>query len=205
MRNWRELKEGTLDISPELREHFLKFSERTIPPLNKNSLKIDVTLSKKIGEFQAIIDKCAGSENNNNKYDNNKTVEPKTLKSDIKKQKETLENKRITLEELSYKIKQRMEYGNEINLSDQMILDNTEKNENKTPSNNNDLNQIEIVKEEKIVPRFSAESDVVQAKDYPQRIRIPKKAWKKGATYKVDDCYYDDDGKFLYRVIGFTN
>ncbi|KAL4702737.1 hypothetical protein ACJJTC_001482 [Scirpophaga incertulas] len=38
--------------------------------------------------------------------------------------------------------------------------------------------------------------------DYPERIRIPKKLYKKDATYKVNDCYYDHDGKFLYRVLG---
>lgn len=35
-------------------------------------------------------------------------------------------------------------------------------------------------------------------------IRIPKHVWKKGGTYKLNDCYYDDDGEFLYRVPGMT-
>lgn len=33
-------------------------------------------------------------------------------------------------------------------------------------------------------------------------IRIPKEVQKEGATYKYKDCYYDDDGEFLYRVPG---
>lgn len=36
------------------------------------------------------------------------------------------------------------------------------------------------------------------------KIHIPRKLWKKYATYKVEDCYYDDDGEFLYRVPGMT-
>lgn len=39
-------------------------------------------------------------------------------------------------------------------------------------------------------------------KDPPGRIQVPAKKWKKGCTFKIDDCYYDDDGTFLYRVPG---
>lgn len=36
------------------------------------------------------------------------------------------------------------------------------------------------------------------------QIRIPKALYRRGATYKLRDCYYDDDGEFLYRVPGMT-
>lgn len=35
-------------------------------------------------------------------------------------------------------------------------------------------------------------------------IDIPVKLFRKGATYRLADCYYDDDGEFLYRVPGMT-
>ncbi|CAH2049266.1 unnamed protein product, partial [Iphiclides podalirius] len=35
LRNWKDLKENTLNIPEDLRKHLLKFSERKIPPLNK--------------------------------------------------------------------------------------------------------------------------------------------------------------------------
>lgn len=38
--------------------------------------------------------------------------------------------------------------------------------------------------------------------DYPLAIKIPKTAWKKGYMYRVKDCFYDDNGIFLYRVPG---
>jgi hypothetical protein len=38
--------------------------------------------------------------------------------------------------------------------------------------------------------------------DPPERIQIPANKWQKGCTFKVGDCYYDDDGTFLYRVPG---
>ncbi|EDW59429.1 neugrin [Drosophila virilis] len=36
------------------------------------------------------------------------------------------------------------------------------------------------------------------------RIVIPRKLYRQGATYRVEDAYYDDDGEFLYRVPGMT-
>ncbi|XP_035896645.1 uncharacterized protein LOC118505224 [Anopheles stephensi] len=44
-----------------------------------------------------------------------------------------------------------------------------------------------------------------QREDIKEFIKIPKKLYKKGATYQVDDCFYDDDGEFLYRVPGMSN
>lgn len=39
-----------------------------------------------------------------------------------------------------------------------------------------------------------------EAGDYPEKIEIPKDDFKPGALYKVGNCYYDDNGDFLYRV-----
>jgi hypothetical protein len=39
-------------------------------------------------------------------------------------------------------------------------------------------------------------------KDPPERIRVPANKWQKGCTFKIGDCYYDDDGGFLYKVPG---
>ena len=40
--------------------------------------------------------------------------------------------------------------------------------------------------------------------DIKEFIKIPKKLYKEGATYQLDDCFYDDDGEFLYRVPGMS-
>lgn len=37
---------------------------------------------------------------------------------------------------------------------------------------------------------------------YPEFINIPKDKYKKGKIYQLRDCYYDNDGEFLYRVPG---
>ncbi|XP_076670494.1 uncharacterized protein LOC143369908 [Andrena cerasifolii] len=38
--------------------------------------------------------------------------------------------------------------------------------------------------------------------NYAKSIRIPKNVYKEGMSYRIKDCYYDDDGEFLFRVPG---
>ncbi|KAL6420484.1 hypothetical protein ACFW04_014467 [Cataglyphis niger] len=38
--------------------------------------------------------------------------------------------------------------------------------------------------------------------DYAKPIKISKNLYKRGMTYRISDCYYDDDGEFLYRIPG---
>ncbi|XP_024888472.1 uncharacterized protein LOC112465233 [Temnothorax curvispinosus] len=38
--------------------------------------------------------------------------------------------------------------------------------------------------------------------NYAKPIKIAKHLYKPGMTYRIRDCYYDDDGEFLYRVPG---
>lgn len=40
---------------------------------------------------------------------------------------------------------------------------------------------------------------------YVNPIKIAKNVYKPGMTYRIGDCYYDDDGEFLYRVPGMQN
>lgn len=41
--------------------------------------------------------------------------------------------------------------------------------------------------------------------DDPPFIKIPKNSYKEGMTYRLRNCYYDDDGEFLYKVPGLHN
>lgn len=211
MRNWRELKEGSIDIPKDLRKHFLKFSDRSIPPLNKKSIKIELSEEKNIGEFESIIRRCAASENvkqsSNNEHqlalpDSNTNTQ---TKKPMNSKKEN--SKRVTLEELTTKIKNHLEKGTEVDISDKIMID--------TIKTGVAMNPEEITKEMELFNENIEQGSLVEVKeknvepndimDYPERIRIPKKAYKKGATYKVNDCFYDHDGKFLYRVLGMSN
>ncbi|KAM3965540.1 uncharacterized protein ACR2FA_000387 [Aphomia sociella] len=208
MRNWRELKEGSLNIPNDLRQHFLKFSERAIPPLNKKSIKIDIT-QKKIGEFESIVQRCAAKEKNKSSQTNNTDpMEDDTTRTkDNNEFKQKKDFKRITLDELTTKIKERLEGGRDVNEPDQIIL-------NTISSNVPEVNTEELHREIELSNENNEQKNISEYKEkdknamsietYPERIRIPKKAYKKGATYKINDCYYDHDGKFLYRVLGMS-
>lgn len=41
--------------------------------------------------------------------------------------------------------------------------------------------------------------------DYLKPIKITKNLYKPGMTYRISDCYYDDDGEFLYRIPGIRS
>jgi len=55
-----------------------------------------------------------------------------------------------------------------------------------------------------IINRKEVSTFIDTINDYPLAIKIPRKVWKKGYTYRVKDCFYDDEGDFLYRVPGLT-
>lgn len=212
MRNWRELKEGTLNITENLRKQFLKFSERTIPPLNKESIKIELKGEPNIGEFESIVRRCAANEHNKSSSMNDTLAlaGPSTeadTESQKKKKGGKIDLKLMTLEQLSTKIKKRLEKGTNVDIKDKIIVD--------TISAGSDVKKSdEIRKEIELFHENVEGNNLVQYKEkeeepkdvmgYPERIRIPKKAYKKGATYKVNDCYYDHDGRFLYRVLGMS-
>lgn len=211
MRNWKELKEGSIDIPQDLRNHFLKFANRVIPPLNENSIKIELKQEENIGEFESIVRRCAAKESSKQSTSEETTLAlPDTADDgEAKKIKSGKPDpKRVTLDELATKIRKRLETGTNVDIGDKFIVDAMK-------ADVNDKKPEQISREIELFKERSDKNTLVEFKDkdvaptdimtYPERIRIPKKAYKKGATYKVNDCYYDHDGKFLYRVLGMSN
>lgn len=203
MRNWRELKEGSLEIPQELREHFLKFSDRTIPPLRQKSIKIDLTQMEKMGEFESIVKRCA-AQAQAKKHSNTQTEDnPQSTDQTVHVNKD---KNRMTLDELTTKIKDRIERGKDVGMPDQIILNAVNTKVDAVAPINPDVELSSENSKTNEVAEYKAENDNEKSiMDYPERIRIPRNAYKKGATYKVNDCFYDHDGKFLYRVLGMSN
>lgn len=202
IRNWRELKEKTLNIPDDLREHFLKFSERKIPPLSKKSIKIDLT-QEKIGEFEQIVQRCSrkdnAEKNSNTEYNN----EQCKLNNSANNEKVIRDPRRMTLDDLTAQIKEQLDGGKDVNMPDKLIIETVKKESGNIENKNVEL--LSHVQEESEITEYKEDQDQINLFDYPDRIRIPKSIYKKGATYKIKDCYYDHDGKFLYRVLGVSN
>ncbi|XP_014360593.2 uncharacterized protein LOC106712510 isoform X1 [Papilio machaon] len=201
MRNWRELKEGNLNIPEDLRKHFLKFSERQIPPLNQKSIKVDLTQTEKLGEFEQIIQRCAQKDNTEKETEMSEKTQHNN-NNERSNKKVIKDPQRMTLEDLTARIKERLESGSEVDTPDRIIIDTVHTEKSKL-LNNKEIDLISY-KQETDLKEYKESDKSITAIDYPERIRIPKKAYKKGATYKIKDCYYDHDGRFLYRVLGLS-
>jgi len=67
-----------------------------------------------------------------------------------------------------------------------------------------DVEKVEASLQEntKVITRKEVSAFIDTINDYPLAIRIPKRVWKEGYMYRVNDCFYDDNGDFLYRVPG---
>lgn len=60
----------------------------------------------------------------------------------------------------------------------------------------------------KIIQKYPVKQGYSKSEDLPSirhSIDIPPKLRKKGSVYKLYDCFYDDRGKFMYRVPGLVD
>ena len=72
----------------------------------------------------------------------------------------------------------------------------------------------ESLKDERKIKKFKDSKDnddqdkVISLKSKAQndepkmKLEIPLDIYKKGATYQLNDCFYDSNGEFLYRIPG---
>lgn len=71
-----------------------------------------------------------------------------------------------------------------------------------------DLALAEVGTSSKIFQKYADKVGYLDSVNVPQirySINIPPKHRKKGSIYKLEDCFYDDRGKFMYRVPGLVD
>ncbi|XP_030756794.1 neugrin [Sitophilus oryzae] len=216
MSNWAEFKQGKLNNLPdELKVHLQKFSSRSLnlkPFDPKNNQKTIRQASEKVGEFSEIIQSYERLKKNSDGSDQ-RTRESENIKplAETKKiNKISKDPYPLTLTQLKEKIRYDISKGKTLSEDEKVILNNV------TISKTDNINTVVELKPENVTDivdqRYKTSSDKVgfvkkTNKDmshlkYPERIIIPKKAYVRGYTYKLNDCYYDSDGTFLYRVPG---
>lgn len=185
--NWKLLKEGKVELPENLVKHLLKFTSRKPNTQNFQQERKIITPPMKKGEFSAIIDSYQQLKNKSTEIE--KPEQPTTSCND-KLLGETVTpyaNKMVPLRYLK-------EPEIKTDVPETQV--------------NVDLEKIFHGKESKYLTKTSNAITTQTAKEkslvvkYPEKIKIPKDKYKKGFTYKVNDCYYDDDGEFLYRVPG---
>lgn len=114
----------------------------------------------------------------------------------------------VTFNELKATL-ERKELIGKLDVYQRSILEQLRKDEDeKIEEGTTSLDEIIDLVEEKHLPTVRVNTVMKKlSRDvnflmYPEKIRIPKGKFKRGCTYKLKDCYYDDSGLFLYRVPG---
>lgn len=219
-KNWNRRKSGNLPIfDRDLKDHIDKFAKRSLKDLKNvpsDSVRKPIELTKPaINEFSSIITSCE-------KY---KEEEPKLLEGNTKPQPspsafingipptedETfLLDKVVSKKSLRFQdLKSLVSPVKTLPMSGEPAAINPFAVEPQNPSGTGivkeNVNPFGIEKFEKTEITISREdANKFQISPIKEKVHIPRKLYKKGLTYRVEDCYYDSDGEFLYRVPGMT-
>ncbi|ALC47122.1 CG4553, partial [Drosophila busckii] len=192
MHNWAQLRAGDCaEVPPELWQHLQKFAQRERQDLEqlmpeKWAIRPELPVPR-ANEFRALLGNPANKQI---------ALEPK--------QQDSLslapaENETFLLSKVKDKRKMRLQ-----ELKDSHLVQEHLEQPLPNPNGTGPLPSY--------VQKFERSEIVVSAEDQrkyemsrvKERIVIPRKLYKAGATYRVEDAYYDDDGEFLYRVPGMT-
>lgn len=212
--NWEKFKKGELvNIPRDVVEHLRKFTNRELSTSTHNANFYEPDIAKNIEhkpklvktEFSDIITSYEKLTTKQNK-DTNLQVDTKLLKSDKTYNiTQCSSRKRVTLPQLKKEIETAVQGGKELTEAEILIL--------REVQTQNENHQIVELKESITSVQKLQEKKVQLGKikkdysflEYPLKIQIPNKVFKKGFIYKLNDCYYDDRGIFLYRVPGMNS
>lgn len=206
------------NLPDKLREHLKKFSDRSLnfKPI-KMPGKVEVVQKLNIPtEFSDIITnyKKLKMESTNEKSEESERIKENYIERSLNVIGQTSTNatrskigqKNVTLQELREKIQSEVISGKEIPLDEKILLDNFK---NREPKHTIRTLQSEEVNNIIAETKYNTSHNLTKKTEkdyrhliYPEKILIPKNKLKYGNTYKLNDCYYDSDGIFLYRVPG---
>lgn len=223
-RSWKLLQADEVpNMNPQLREHLMKFQHRDFATacLPKVDEKKIVVLSKPpiSDEFSSIITSCkkyADVDSSVAQIEDN-DPESRSIVEQIKIPSKRPETDMFLIDEVYDKkpttFKQIKEQINSTS-NKSMSSDNQSyipdlSNPNGTGVINLDKNNFssKLIKNkyDNNLPDIQGNNmNLAFNSEIKEHIKIPKRLWREGATYKVRDCFYDDDGTFLYRVPGMT-
>ncbi|KAK5649487.1 hypothetical protein RI129_000516 [Pyrocoelia pectoralis] len=215
IRNWELFKTNKLtNLSSEIIEHLTKFTNRALNLSTSNvhqmqQTKKNTTNVKVRSEFSDIITSYNKLKKNNveetPKENSCKPFPNKVLQDTYvlnNPDKPNKHDKHITLQQLQNKIVKKSLSGSILPDEEELLR------ETKREIEKNDI--IVTEKQSFEITTINASKSIATKRkstkdyllEYPEKITIPKGKVKPGCTYKLNDCYYDDDGLFLYRVPG---
>lgn len=213
--NWAQFKEGKLNLPESIVEHLNNFTKRDLTTRNfeipANMKKKALSINRVEGEFSEILKSYHRLQDKNNNSSNteslvkNQNPRKNALLQDTHYHSKYNNNNIVTLPVLEKQIELKAVQGKQLNKDDQIIL---AKLKSESPDEVNATNEHPIVNLDTVKLKTTEQVAITKTvKDYahlkyPEKIIIPKDKVKRGYTYKLNDCYYDYDGLFLYRVPG---
>ncbi|GLH16587.1 Uncharacterized protein GBIM_20824 [Gryllus bimaculatus] len=205
-RNWKLLSEGKLNISEETRAHLSRFSSRErqiFPPTTSYSREITKSIiSPKCKEFYRIVQAAKSEDLITDPFQKLRQSFAQNSFQNPPEETYVLDNgekKLQTVNTLDMYREMVLKSGKPLNSEDKAMMDSykislEKRNEPKKSISSNDFS-------DGAFDKYPVASLKPQNKIYVH-IQIPHHLKKKGILYKLDDCYYDEDGELLYRVPG---
>lgn len=197
--NWKLFKKNKLkDLPEDLVEHLKKFTNRALilKPFEPPDVKPVIDLPQKQGEFSEIILSYNKLANKHPKEVMQETNNQKMIES-----KKSINNKKLTtLNQLQVDIEKRLESGKYVTEEEKMLLQRQLEKAEVKPVELKTMD-LELVKNKHVTAVIKPEKEYKHLM-YPEKITIPAKLRKKDGLYKLNDCFYDEYGDFLYRVPG---
>lgn len=220
-KNWELLRSGKVEVDSELKAHLSNFTPRRIPVSHRpdtggmfggaNSIP-----KPKQSEFGSIIESYKLLKNKDMPEDERE--DPYVLQrtgdtSTVPKGDSFLLQGRepysryggVTLDKYRERILRAVKKGRENSPDAKFMVSGLKKHED-VPETVHDASSnfaTETMSDPSAAPSpLVVETNSDLPEDPPERIRVPADKWKEGCTFKIGDCYYDDDGEFLYRVPG---
>lgn len=197
-----------------VQEHLNKFTNRAlnftrfVNPANEKALKVPEKPVEE-GSFSEIIASYEKLKNNNKSEVKESSEEFISDDFDINKLKIRRNTKPITLSQLTDDLK-RKKWLNDGDLQqhEELLLQTVGDKKVAVEKNQTAIDEfnaiLDITKDSQVSVKVVKNSRDLSHLIYPEKIKIPKKHYKKGHTYKLNDCFYDSDGIFLYRVPGMV-
>lgn len=203
--NWDLYKANKIDdLDLQLREHLKKFAHRNFAENVQPKIEPKLIMPEPPGnEFSSIITSCK-------KYAPPE-LEAGVAAEEIKQIEDSTSNEVFVPKKfrdtrpVTFKQLKMVESGQDENL----IVLNSMRSPGGTGvviKSDTNVDMFKVKKFDSVPVAKSTDRSFMpqKAPEVKEFLKIPRNLKKKGATYQLDDCFYDDDGEFLYRVPGMT-
>lgn len=206
-RNWDKLKQGPLPGMDEgLRKHLLGFADRQIEQLPRPAEVTRNLPELPHGEFSNIITSCKQVQKTTSTSTSLALKSGRDTGNDAPQERPKYGSNTMVLQGEGGGVPDHRPMTIELFRDSSGMLQPAK--ETSVDSHRSEVPAALGVRPDKVEMRpVPSQFDANQKNKFRvprDQITIPRKLWRSGATYKVEDSYFADDGEFLYSVPGMS-